>query len=62
MLIKDILKQFSGIKVNSFDTTATRLEVQERITAGINDADYGRVNDWSDIKQRLVTKIESPIA
>ncbi|HRG87449.1 MAG TPA: hypothetical protein PLW44_00400 [Chitinophagales bacterium] len=58
-LIKELMKKFEGVEVNSFSNNLSSTETQRRIEAGLKDAEEGRVKPWSEVKERLVKRIKS---
>lgn len=58
-LIKELLKRFKGVEVNSFSTSLKPSQVQQRIRKGLKDADAGHVKPWAEVKKRLANKIKN---
>ena len=58
-LIKELLKRFKGVEVNTFATDLTSKQMQQRIDEGINQADAGNVKPWKAVKARLIKRIKS---
>ena len=58
-LIKELLKRFKGVEVNSFSTALTSKQMRERIEEGLKQADEGNVKSWKQVKSALVKRIQS---
>jgi hypothetical protein len=58
-LIKELLKRFKGIEVNSFSTKVSPKGVRQRIEAGLKEAEEGKVKPWKEVKTNLLKKINS---
>ena len=58
-LIKELLKHFKGVEVNSFSTSLSSRQVQQRIAKGLKDADEGRVKPWKEVKSKLLKRIQA---
>jgi len=58
-LIKELLKRFKGVEVNSFSTELTNHQIQERIAEGLKQADEGKVKPWKEVKSSLLKRIKS---
>ncbi len=59
MLIKELMKRFKGVEVNSFSTELSQNQMQQRIAKGLKDADEGKVKTWKEVKSRLTKRIQS---
>lgn len=58
-LIKELLKRFKNVEVNSFLPSNSKAEMRERIEAGLKDADNGDIKPWKEVKQTLIKKIRA---
>ena len=58
-LIKELLKRFKGVEVNSFATDLNVNQVESRINEGLKQADQGDVKPWKEVKSRLLKSIHS---
>ena len=58
-LIKELLKRFKGVEVNSFSTELNNNEVEQRINEGLKQADQGKVKPWKEVKTRILKRIKS---
>jgi predicted transcriptional regulator len=58
-LIKELLKRFKSVEVNSFSTTLTSEQLQKRIEEGLKDAAEGNVKPWKQVKAQLLKRIKS---
>ena len=58
-LIKELLKRFKGVEVNSFATDLNVNQVESRINEGLKQADQGDVKPWKEVKSRLLKSIQS---
>ena len=57
-LIKELMKRFKSVQVNSFETELNRNQMQARIKEGIQDADEGRIKPWEEVKSKLLKRIK----
>jgi hypothetical protein len=58
-LIKELLKRFKGIEVNSFSPALSSKQINKRIEEGLKQADEGNVKPWNEVKARLIKRIKS---
>ncbi len=58
-LIKELLKRFKGVQVNSFETELSGSQISKRIKKGIKDADEGRTKPWKEVKSDLMKRIKA---
>ena len=58
-LIKELLKKFKGVEVNSFVTDLSSKNLRDRIKEGLQQADEGKVKPWKEIKSGLIKRIKS---
>ncbi len=58
-LIKELLKRFKIVEVNSFNSNISEKEIKFRIQQGIKDADFENVKEWNTVKTSLSNKIKS---
>lgn len=58
-LIKELMKRFKGVEVNSFSSDISPKETRKRIAQGLKDAEEGNTKPWSEVKSRLLKKIKS---
>ncbi len=58
-LIKELMKRFKGVEVNSFTSTLTGNQMQQRIEKGLKEADEGKVKPWAKVKSKLLKRIQS---
>jgi hypothetical protein len=58
-LIKELLKKFKHVEVQSFSSSLTDKTVKERIQKGLDDADQGKVTEWKTVKAKLLQKIQN---
>lgn len=61
-LIKELMKRFKGVQVNSFSSTVTQKEMRDRIELGIEQANTGKVKPWKSVKSSLLKRIKSKSA
>ena len=59
VLIKELMKRFKGVEVNSFSTSTSAKEVKHRIELGLKEADAGKVKPWKEVKANILKKINS---
>jgi hypothetical protein len=57
-LIKELLKKFKHVEIQSFSSTLSSKTVKERIQKGLDDADQGKVTEWKTVKAKLMKKIQ----
>ena len=57
-LIKELLKRFKGVEVNSFSPVLSSSQMQSRIAKGLKDADEGNVKPWKEVKAKLLKRIQ----
>ncbi len=62
VLIKELMKKFKGVQVNSFSSTVTQKEMCDRIELGIVQANAGKVKPWKSVKSNLLKRIKSKSA
>ena len=60
-LIKELLKRFKNVEINSFTTNLTGNQIQQRIEKGLKDADEGNVKPWKEVKSKLLKRIQSKV-
>ncbi len=58
-LIKELMKRFKSVEVNSFSTNLTGNQIQQRIEKGLKDADEGKVKPWKEVKSKLLQRIQA---
>jgi hypothetical protein len=58
-LIKELMKRFKGVEVNSFSNSSSAKETRKRISQGLKEADQGNVRPWSEVKSKLLKRIKS---
>lgn len=58
-LIRELMKRFKDVEVNSFAPSLTKKQMQKRIKQGIDDIENGRVKPWSEVKKSLLKRIKS---
>lgn len=58
-LIKELLKKFKSVEVNSFEPSLSAKDINDRIQQGIDDADNGRTKSWKEVEARLRKKIKA---
>lgn len=58
-LIKELLKRFKGVEVNSFSNDLTTTQIQKRIYEGLKQADEGQLKPWKEVKAGLLKRIKS---
>jgi len=58
-LIKELLKRFKGVEVNSFSTSLNSDQVQKRIEEGLKQAEEGDMKPWKHVKSQLLKRIKS---
>jgi len=58
-LIRELLKRFKGVEVNSFSTTLSPSQTRRRIEKGLQDADAGNTKPWKEVKSKLLKQIKS---
>jgi hypothetical protein len=58
-LIKELLKRFKGVEVNSFATNLSTAQIQSRIEEGLKQADQGKKKPWKQVKAQLLKRIKS---
>lgn len=58
-LIRELMKRFKGVEVNSFSTSLSQKTTRQRIAQGIEDANNGNVKPWSEVKNKLLKQIKS---
>ena len=58
-LIKELLKKFKHVEIQSFSSTLSDKEVRARIQKGLEQADQGKVIEWKTVKAKLIKKIQS---
>ena len=58
-LIKQLLKKFKGVEINSFSTNLRQSEIRRRVDEGWKDIQEGRVEPWKDVKAQLIKRIKS---
>ena len=59
VLIKELLKRFKGVEVNSFSTDLSSNQIPKRIYEGLRQADEGNVKPWKEAKAALMKRIKS---
>jgi hypothetical protein len=57
VLIRELLKRFKGVEVNSFAPKLSPSKAKQRIEEGILQADKGMVKPWSEVKAGLLKRI-----
>jgi len=58
-LIKELLKRFRGVELNTFSTQLSSRQAQQRINEGLKKADEGNVKPWKQVKAGLIKRIKS---
>lgn len=58
-LIKELLKKFKGVEVNSFSTNMNPNEIQRRIEQGLKEADEGKLKPWKQVKAEVLKNIRT---
>ena len=58
-LIKELLKKFKHIEVQSFSSSLSSDAIKDRIQKGLDEADQGKVTPWKTVKANLTKKIKS---
>ena len=58
-LIRELMKRFKGVEVNSFSAAISSKEVRQRIETGLKEAEAGKVKPWKEVKANLLKKINS---
>jgi hypothetical protein len=58
-LIKELLKRFKGVKVNSFEAELSASQISKRIKKGIKNADEGKTKPWKETKSDLLKRIKN---
>ena len=61
ILIKELMKRFKSVEVNSFSTSLTPNQTQQRISKGLKDADEGNTKPWKEVKAKLLKHIQSKV-
>jgi hypothetical protein len=59
ILIKELLKRFKGVEVNSFTAEINPKQIQQRIAEGLEQADAGNLKPWKEVKAGLAKRIKS---
>jgi hypothetical protein len=58
-LIRELMKRFKGVEVNSFSPAVSSKQVRQRIEAGIKEADEGKGMPWKEVKKDLLKKLNA---
>jgi len=58
-LIKELMKRFKGVEVNSFSTTLPPAKCSKGFQKVLKDADEGNTKSWKEVKSKLLKRIQS---
>jgi len=58
-LIKELMKRFKGVEVNTFSSSISTKEIRKRIETGIKEADEGKGMPWKEVKKDLLKKLNA---
>ncbi len=58
-LIRELMKRFKNVEVNSFSTSLNAAQIRQRIEEGIKDANEGNVKPWKEVKAKLLKRIHA---